>query len=254
MKLIKLDPIEFDNLIKAEPDANLYHTAVFNKYKELECDYLSFVDDNGFYCGFAIMHSEKRSLFKKESVCDCGYFINYYDDKDFSQSINLLKKYLKKNRINKFTISPLINFKKSNVDYSLIESRLKSQGFSKIKDNSIFFINLSLRHKTLTDAGYCMKKVEDFSSVEINGYDLNKMKEIFNGHLHVLSFESDDLKEYCILVDYLKTLYVIYDNNDLHGYLIYKYAKDNKFTSIVSKTEHSYLKPIAQIGYFEINI
>ena len=177
MKLVELQPIEFDNFVKAEPNASIYQTSNWAKFYSTFSYtplYIGYVGDNGVYTAFGLLLVKKGKGFfaKKEAICPCGFLINYYDSKLLKMFVNDLKVYMFRKRINKLIINPNIKYKTRNGNNEYLISVLKDVGFVYTKDNYIYETDISCIKP------YIQKDIISLNSYVIDSHNIDKLFKI----------------------------------------------------------------------------
>lgn len=284
MIIHSLSKAEFDKLVLLEPDANLYHSALFDTYSNKERLYLG-VQDGDFYNAFAAISINKLSWFKKVAVCEYGYLANFYDFEEIQTINSLILDYLKNIKVTSFIISPNIQFSTKFGNNELLIKQIKKLGYTKIEDNQIYFLKLE-NSKISTDNSIFIVKKEDAEVIE-NCFNINLklLRSVFKDNLHIFSsyldldnssFEKDvdklkqindelkgnNLLQCIVVVDYANNLYLIdrynrcslLDSNDSLLNALSCFYVDKKEHSLIANKSFGLLEKVELIGKYQIDL
>lgn len=150
MKILEIPKEKFNDLISAEPDANIYQTtnwADYYKTMKYEPLYIGYVNDKNVYSAFAAILIKKGSIFKpKVAICHGGFLINFYDNELLQSFDRDLKKYLSKKRIKSLTIIPNIKYQTSRGNNDLLISQLHDLGYEKVDSEIQYLVDANNVH------------------------------------------------------------------------------------------------------------
>ena len=148
MKLVEINPQDFNNLAITEPNTSFYQTSNwgnFNINLGYSPIYLGYVDDANMYYALTMILIKKGSSFisKKQALCPGGFLINFYDIELVKQFTLDIKKYISKKGVSELIISPNLTYltKKGNND--LLIQNLKQIGYEKTKNCSRYTTYIS---------------------------------------------------------------------------------------------------------------
>lgn len=284
MIIRSLSKTEFDQYVSLEPDANLYHSALYDSFSNSERLYLG-VQDGDFYNAFAAISIVKSSWFKKDAVCEYGYLANFYDFEEIQTINSLIIEYLKNLKVSSFTISPNIHFSTKFGNNDLLIKQIQKLGYTKIEDSYIYSLKLKTNKVSADNSVFIVKK-EDAEVIE-NCFNINLklLRSVFKDNLHVFSsyldlenssFEKDvdklkqindelkgnNLLQCIVVVDYANNLYLInrynrcslLDSNDSLLNALSNFYSDKKEHSLIANKSFDLLEKVELIGKYQIDL
>ena len=159
MKIVELNPTEFDKLAKCEPNSSFYQTSDWAKYyayQGYEPLYLGYLSDKNVYLAFALILISKGSLFQgKQALCPAGFLINYYDTDLISKFTKDLKKYLRKKHVSSLYIEPNIEYHTSRMNNDLLINNLTKLGYQKTRNCKYFTVKVKKPEKLTIPKELC---------------------------------------------------------------------------------------------------
>lgn len=170
MKLVQIEPNEFNELVIGEPNKSFYQTANWGGfYDNLNCTtyYLGLVDDNNVYAALGLFIVEKGTLLsKKTATCPYGFLINYYDTGILKEFTNKIKKFLSLRGVGKLIINPNVPYLTNKGNNDLLIKNIEQLGYKKT--------NSSIIYTTKIDE---VKKENSLKDIYLKAYEVNTLEE-----------------------------------------------------------------------------
>ena len=234
MKLHEIDAEKFNNLLLAEPDANIYQSSFNADYEVNRGNKALFVEgfDEIGSCEALGMFVLKKGPFlsnKYTAYAPHGYLVNFYDDERFEDFHVQLLPFLRNRGVNKLIIEPHVEN-----DAEMVLEKLAELSYKKSGDRKTYEIDIDdfSPLKTPVNIISRVSLAEDISAA----YDLldRKEKEALNNRY---SFYKDNTMVYIARLDSFKTQRALKESiNDAQAF-VSDHLEDYKYQDKIKERE-----------------
>ncbi len=199
MKLVEINPIEFNRFAKAEPNSTFYQTtnwANFYSFQDYTPIYLGYCNDDSFYEALGLfLINNKSSFLNKEVICPYGFLTNFHDENIVEGFTSAIKKYFSKKGIRKIIINPNIQNTTTKTNNNLLINKLEKLGYKKTKDSFYYLITKNNKKTKVNNIvclnTYVIKNEEEINRISKNNPNYLRLYKTMGNTVHFIVCELD---------------------------------------------------------------